>query len=103
MGIGPIFGGKIKELNPTLSSGMADFLGAAGAGCIAATLSHPFDTIKTCMQGDIERKTYTTLQGTVAVLSQSGGIRSFFRGWSWRTSRMICAIFIMGQCKTKLG
>ena len=30
--------------------------GASGAGMIAATLSHPLDTIKTCMQGDLERK-----------------------------------------------
>ena len=27
----------------------------------------------------------------------------FFRGWSWRTTRMICAIWLLGQCKAQLG
>lgn len=38
------------------SPGTAKFVGCVGAGVIAATLSHPMDTIKTCMQGDVQRK-----------------------------------------------
>jgi hypothetical protein len=38
------------------------------AGIIAGTLSHPLDTIKTCMQGDTARKTYGSVMETAAVL-----------------------------------
>ena len=38
--------------------GKAKFGGAVSSGVISATLSHPMDTVKTCMQGDIQRKTY---------------------------------------------
>ena len=27
----------------------------------------------------------------------------FFKGWAFRTSRMICAIWLIGQCKDRLG
>jgi solute carrier family 25 carnitine/acylcarnitine transporter 20/29 len=46
----------------------ASILGAIPAGLVAATLSHPLDTIKTCMQGDLERKSYGTFRQTAAVL-----------------------------------
>ena len=35
--------------------------------------SHPLDTIKTCMQGDIERATHTTT--TASKILQDGGSR----------------------------
>ena len=82
-----------------LGEGTSKFAGAVGAGVIAATLSHPLDTIKTCMQGDIERKTYTDFVGTARTLYAAEGYGAFFKGWSFRTTRMICAIWIIGQCK----
>merc|ERR1711988_325290 len=102
MGMGPVFA---KQLNERGVEGKpANFLGAAGAGVIAATLSHPLDTMKTCMQGDVEQTSYKSLRQTFSTLyTAEGGVARFFRGWSWRTSRMICAIFLLGQCKTQLG
>ena len=35
--------------------------GSMAGGIIAASLSHPMDTCKTCMQGDIQKKTYGSL------------------------------------------
>lgn len=143
------------------------FVGASGAGMIAATLSHPLDTIKTCMQGDIAQESRLTarpptatssdpiqpvaaalravarhrhhpstvattasrkstsrrpiqrasflkrsaavdvpsvtvvvlLSRTATGLRPQEGIGRFFRGWSWRTCRMILAIYIMGQAR----
>lgn len=110
----------------------AKVAGAIGAGVIAATLSHPLDTIKTCMQGDIEQAEYESspkclpvwhlasplthplhpptfctryksLTATARSLLAQGGYKRFFDGWSWRTGRMICAVFIMNECKVRLA
>ena len=42
-------------------------------------------------------ETYQTLR------ADPEGVSRFFRGFAWRTSRMICAIYIMGQCKDRLS
>lgn len=82
LGMGPVFAEQLRA-NYGMG-GSADFAGAVGAGLIAATLSHPLDTIKTCMQGDIERATYTTTAGTASKILQDGGYGFFFRGWAFR-------------------
>jgi hypothetical protein len=102
LGLGPVFARRLKD-GYGVSSSIGDFAGAVGAGLIAATLSHPLDTIKTCMQGDLERATYRGQFHTLSTLYAQGGVGRFFSGWSWRTTRMICAIFLLGQCKARLG
>lgn len=77
----------------------ARVLGAIGAGIVSATLSHPMDTIKTCMQGDVEEKTYKTLTETAKVLYREGGFVRMFNGFGWRTGRMILGIFILNVGK----
>jgi hypothetical protein len=44
-----------------------------------------------------------TIGETVSALHAEKGVRSFFKGWHWRTGRMICAMFIMGECKDVLS
>ncbi len=56
--------GEEHGLAPT----QAALLGAIPAGLVAATLSHPLDTIKTCMQGDLERKTFGSFSQTARTL-----------------------------------
>jgi len=100
MGVAPVISQKIREDLPSVSPYQGKLLGAVGAGLIAATLSHPLDTIKTCMQGDQQRATYDSFSNTLSKLRSEGGL---FRGWSWRTGRMICAMFIMSECKERLS
>ena len=38
------------------SEGVGSIAGAVGGGVVAGTLSHPLDTIKTCMQGDLKQE-----------------------------------------------
>eukprot|EP00729_Bicosta_minor_P006017 gene6017-7995_t len=102
LGMGPAFSRELEE-GKGWSPGTAKFVGCVGAGVIAATLSHPMDTIKTCMQGDVQRTNYGTVSETAKTLHAEGGLGAFFKGWHWRTGRMICAIFIMGQCKDVLS
>ena len=64
-------------------------------GLFACYLTHPFDTIKTCMQGDIERNVYSNFTTTGRLLYEESGIRAFYRGASFRYGRMVCAVFIM--------
>ena len=102
LGMGPVFAEQLQA-KYGLSASTSNFAGAAGAGMIAATLSHPLDTIKTCMQGDIERATYSDFMGTARTLLAEAGPLRFFNGWAFRTTRMICAIWLIGQCKNFFG
>lgn len=69
----------------------------------ACYLTHPFDTIKTCMQGDIERTTYGSLPQTARTIWGQHGILGFYRGASFRYGRMVCAVFIMDLMQEKVG
>jgi len=69
----------------------------------AATLSHPLDTIKTCIQGDLEKKTYTTVTQTGKTIWEQGGITRMFSGFGWRYFRMGCAVFIINRSKEFLA
>lgn len=102
MGIGPAITEKLTT-DYNLSLVQAKLAGAMGSGVIAATLSHPMDTIKTCMQGDVNRENYKGLTHTARTLLAEGGVARFFSGWGWRTSRMMCAMLIMSECKAQLS
>ena len=75
----PAFTRELEE-GSGWSAGKAKFVGCVGAGVIAATLSHPMDTIKTCMQGDVARIKYGTLTETAKTLHAEGGMGAFFKG-----------------------
>jgi hypothetical protein len=66
-------------------------------------LTHPFDTIKTCMQGDIERKTYGTFTQTAVKIMAESSIPGFYRGAAFRYGRMVCAVFIMDYLKDEVA
>jgi len=68
-------------------------------GFFACYLSHPVDTIKTCMQGDIERKKFGTLTQTGRILYGEAGIPAFYRGATFRYGRMCCAVFLLDYLK----
>ena len=50
------------------------FLSGFLAGTAQTFIGHPFDTIKTCMQGDIEKKKYTTTINTAKTLIQENTV-----------------------------
>ena len=72
-------------------------------GLFACYMTHPFDTIKTCMQGDIERQTYGSFSQTAAKIWGDSGLPGFYRGASFRYGRMCCAVFIMDYLKDKVS
>lgn len=64
-------------------------------GIFACYLTQPFDTIKTCMQGDIERTKFGSLTQTAKVVYAEHSIPGFYRGATFRYGRMVCAVFMM--------
>jgi Mitochondrial carrier protein len=72
-------------------------------GLFACYLTHPFDTIKTCMQGDIEREIYGTFLQTGRKIWADSGLFGFYRGATFRYGRMVCAVFIMDLLREKIG
>lgn len=72
-------------------------------GLFACYLTHPFDTVKTCMQGDIERTTYGTFTQTAGKIFAESSIPGFYRGATFRYGRMVCAVFIMDLLKEQVG
>lgn len=72
-------------------------------GLFACYLTHPFDTIKTCMQGDIEREVYGNFFQTGSKIFGDSGFTGFYRGATFRYGRMVCAVFIMDLMKEKMS
>jgi solute carrier family 25 (mitochondrial carnitine/acylcarnitine transporter), member 20/29 len=80
---------------------------AAGAVCgslFATTISHPIDTIKTCMQGDIERVKYNNvLQTRDTLIKEHGVARGLFKGMHWRFAQISVGFFFLNKFKTLLA
>jgi|TARA_B110000208_G_scaffold108962_1_gene134826 solute carrier family 25 carnitine/acylcarnitine transporter 20/29 len=102
LGVSPWLQSRLSDV------GVGDQAGAvAGAllsGVVSAALTHPLDTIKSCMQGDIEGERYGTMTQTArALYAEEGSLRVFFRGYGTRAT-MICGCFwIFNEAKLQLG
>jgi solute carrier family 25 carnitine/acylcarnitine transporter 20/29 len=83
-------------LNPSVATGVGALCGAF----FCATITHPMDTIKTCMQGDIEQKKYTNIRATGTLLTQEYGVRQgLFKGLAWRMSLIATTFFLVNEAK----
>jgi hypothetical protein len=72
-------------------------------GLFGCYMTHPFDTIKTCMQGDIEREVFGNFFQTGNKIIADSGFTGFYRGATFRYGRMVCAVFIMDLLREKIG
>lgn len=104
LSIPPIVRRNLREMYPETfdSDTKARIPAALLGGLFACYLTQPFDTIKTCMQGDIERKTYGTFTESAKVIGKEG-ITAFYRGATFRYGRMVCAVFMMDVLQTAVG
>ena len=73
------------------------------AGPICSFASHPPDTLKTCLQGDIEGAKYTGYVQTTRKLVAERGLASLWAGMPWRVFRQFCAIFLFDKINTELA
>ena len=70
-------------------------------GVTCAFFSHPLDVCKTCMQGDLERKTYKTTSETFHRLMAEGGTRRLFSGLFWRSFNIVGTIYIANEVRIR--
>lgn len=79
---------------------IASLLAASmGAGIFAGYLTHPIDTIKTRLQGELAPDSkFGTIRQTAALLWAENGLRSFYVGVLPRTGRICLAVLIFNQC-----
>lgn len=79
-----------------LPAGSAHIAAGIGTGLFAATLSHPFDTIKTRMQAFIEpshprHEKYSSIPRAASSILRDDGVGAFFSGLGPRAFRISCA------------
>ena len=79
------------EMSPT--AGVA--AGSIASGVLCAALTHPFDTCKSIIQGDLE---CGGLSATARSLYAENGIQGFFRGYPARAAMICCCFFIFNVC-----
>lgn len=94
------------RIGPYLLIGNFSLFLVAGALCgsfFAATITHPMDTIKTCMQGDMGREKYTTVTGTGnKLMAEYGVAKGLFKGLSFRIALIATTFFLVNNLKQQL-
>jgi len=101
LGITPILQ-KHWESEYSLNKTAAGFGASLVGGASCAVLSCPTDVIKTCMQGDLERKKYGSLTSTIRTISKQG-MGTFFNGVGWRIANITGTVLIVNECCQRLG
>lgn len=105
LSIPPIVRSTLRENFPETfdTNAKARVPAALLGGLFACYLTHPFDTIKTCMQGDIERDKFKGFLETAKVVNGESGIPGFYRGAAFRYGRMVIAVGMMDFLQTLIG
>ena len=81
---------------------VASLTGACAAGTVAALLTHPVDTAKTCVQADIANKEgWASARVALPRLISEGGVRSLYQGGLARTLRLCGAFFVCMTLREK--
>lgn len=70
-------------------------------GLVAAVPSHPFDIVKTCMQGDMGKETYGSIVATAKMIWSEGGVKRIFNGCMWRTINITATVYIANECRIR--
>ena len=105
----PLLSTAIRERS-TLGEGMSALAGAVLAGTVGAVLTHPADTLKTRLQGDLFPDSCTgrppvnvSLRAAVADIVKTSGASTLdavsrcYSGFSPRLLRIVCCTFIYGR------
>lgn len=97
LGMAPVVQRKL-HVDYDFQPDVALAVGALMSSTFSATLSHPMDTIKTCMQGDVHQKKYPGVLGTARVLAGEYGVaHGLFKGLAWRITLIATTFFLVNK------
>ena len=85
-----------------LSPNMAFTVGGLTSGLGAAVFTHPFDTMKTRVQGNALEPTQMSIPEVFRSVQKDGGLAGFYRGFIPRGIRLTAAMFILNITKSNL-
>lgn len=107
------FLGIVPVLRQNLVISFPDSIGSSEAkartvasligGTVCCYLSHPADTIKTCLQGDIEKTKFGHARQTSMVLRGEGGVTALWRGAPWRLIRQVAGVFLLDMVAVEVS
>lgn len=80
--------------------------GGMASGVVACAATHPFDTVKTRMQANMDKKAapeYKSMPSTfMHVYREKGFFQGLYSGFLPRTGRLMVAVVILSGVKDKL-
>jgi len=103
LGLAPTIRTKLGEASPGTNQEVLRVVAAVGGAAVCGVLSHPFDTVKTCMQGDVERLTYGTMRETASRIWANGGVAAMYRGIEFRFVRQVWQVWVLDLLRAKLS
>jgi len=102
LGITPLIQQNLVD-NSGVEKNTALAAGALAGALLAGVVTHPMDTIKTCMQGDLGGVKYTGIMDTGKLLVEENGIvQGLFRGLFYRTALISTTFFLVNSFKQRL-
>jgi len=101
LGITPLIQTRLVEASG-MEKNTALAAGALTGACFAGTATHPMDTIKTCMQGDLGRVKYGDITSTARTLvAEYGVVQGLFKGLTYRIALISTTFFLVNTFKQK--
>ncbi|QDZ20680.1 mitochondrial substrate carrier protein [Chloropicon primus] len=85
-----------------LSPSAAFTVGGLTSGIGAAIFTHPFDTMKTRVQGNALEPTQKSIPEVFSSIWKEGGVGGFYKGFIARGVRLTAAMFILNLSKSKM-
>ena len=99
LGITPLIQEKLVK-SSGMEKNVALAAGSLTGALLAGVVTHPMDTIKTCMQGDLGRTKYKGIMQTGEILiAESGVAQGLFKGLFWRVALISTTFFLVNTFK----
>ena len=111
LALGPVIASTLHEQFPSTfgeygtasmqQRTLASLAGSIMAGLVTVYATQPVDTLKTVLQGQLAEATQQQpkLRTISKTLWMQGGFRHYYRGTVARGTRLIGAVFILGQAR----
>jgi hypothetical protein len=103
LGLAPVIRMKLGEAAPGANKEALRVVAAVGGAAACGVLSHPFDTVKTCMQGDVKQATYGSMRQSFKTIMDGGGISALYRGIEFRFVRQVWQVWVLDLMREKLA